>query len=126
MNKRQTIIISALSIACFFLALLISTRLWFRLDLTKGQAYTISKVSRELSKEIPDEVRITYYVSEKLAKVDPTPGEIEDLLREYAAYSRSKIRVAIKDPAKANLVNEVQQLGIPAQQFQVVEQDQAT
>ena len=100
MNKKQTVIISALSVACFVLALLISTRLWFRLDLTKGHAYTISKVSKDLSKEIPDEVRITYYVSEKLAKVHTVPGEIEDLLREYAAYSHGKIRFIMKDPAR--------------------------
>jgi ABC-type uncharacterized transport system involved in gliding motility auxiliary subunit len=126
MTKRQTAIISALAIVCFLLALLVSVRLWFRVDLTKGHAYTISKVSRELSREIPDEVRITYYVSEKLAKVHPVPGEIEDLLREYAAYSRGKIRYIQKDPGKANLAQEVQQLGIPPQQIQVTEQDQAT
>jgi gliding-associated putative ABC transporter substrate-binding component GldG len=126
MTKRQTTILSLLTAAALALALLISQRLWFRLDLTKNKAYTISPVSRNLYNEIPDQVRITYYVSDRLSSVVPIPGEITDLLREYAAYSRGRIRFTVKDPAKANMVEDMNLLGIPGQQIEIVEQDEAS
>jgi len=35
------------------LTLLVSKRLWFRLDLTKGKSYTISAVSRSCTTKFP-------------------------------------------------------------------------
>jgi len=69
---------------------MVSSRLWFRLDLTKNRAYTISKVSRNIHKELSDPVNITYYLSNKLRTLHPAPGEIEDTLREYAAIQGEK------------------------------------
>jgi gliding-associated putative ABC transporter substrate-binding component GldG len=126
MTKKQTTIITALSVAAFFLAFMVCGRLWFRLDLTKSRAYTISKVSRNLHTEIPDYVNITYYLSNKLKSVIPAPGEIEDTLREYAAFSKGKIRVTVRDPLKANLVTTVEELGLQPRQVQTVDKDQAS
>ena len=126
MTKKQTITITTLTIIAIVLALMVSSRLWFRLDLTKGSTYTISAVSRNLHNEIPDQIRITYYLSDKLKAIHPLPGEIEDLLREYAAFSRGKIRLSVKDPAKADMTSTVEQLGIIPQQIQTMEQDQAS
>jgi gliding-associated putative ABC transporter substrate-binding component GldG len=126
MNKKQAVILTAFAIAAFLLAFLVSQRVFFRLDLTKNKAYTISDVSRNLYTEIPDQVRITYFISDRLAAIHPLPGEISDLLREYAAYSRGRIKVTLRDPVKANLVEAVESLGIPGQQIETVEQDQAS
>lgn len=126
MTQKQTRLVSLLSLIALVLGFGISRRLWFRLDLTKDKVNTISAVSRELYTEIAGEVRITYYLSEKLAQVHPLPGEIRDFLQEYAAYSRGRIRFIQRDPAKAGLVQAVEQLGIQAQQVQTVEQDQAS
>jgi ABC-type uncharacterized transport system involved in gliding motility auxiliary subunit len=125
MNKRQAVILSVLTAAAFVLALLISRRLWFRLDLTKNKAYTISAVSRSLYEEIPDQVRITYYVSDRLGGLYPEPGEIMDLLREYAASSKGTIRCMRRDPGKAGLAQTMEQLGVIGRQIQTVEQDEA-
>ncbi|MDR3167481.1 MAG: GldG family protein, partial [Treponema sp.] len=126
MTQKQTRLITLLSLIILALGIGVSRRVWFRLDLTKDKANTISAVSRELYTEIDGEVRITYYLSDKLAQVHPLPGEIQDFLREYAAYSRGRIRFILRDPAKAGLVEAVEQLGIQAQQVQTVEQDQAS
>ena len=126
MTKKQATILSALTLLALVLTVMVSRRLWFRLDLTKGKSYTISAVSRNLHNEIPDQVRITYFLSDKLRAIHPIPGEIEDLLKEYTAYSRGKIRLTVKDPAKANAAGEVEQFGIMPQQIQTVEQDQAS
>jgi ABC-type uncharacterized transport system involved in gliding motility, auxiliary component len=126
MTKRQTTIITALSVAAFFLAFMVCNRIWFRLDLTKSRAYTISKVSRNLHTEIPDYINITYYLSNKLKALTPIPGEIEDTLREYAAFSKGKIRVTVRDPLKANLATEVEELGLRPWQVPTADQEQTS
>jgi len=126
MTKKQTTTLSILILIIITLCVMVSRRLWFRLDLTKGKSYTISAVSRNLHNDIPEQVRITYYLSDKLKSIHPLPGEIEDLLREYAGFSRGKIQVSVRDPAKAKITSQVEQLGIQPQQIQTVEQDQAS
>ena len=126
MNRNQTRFITFLSLMVFLLVLLLSVRLYFRLDLTKNKAYTISEVSKKLYTEISDQVRITYFVSDKLRQSYPMPGEIIDLLREYAAHSRGKIRFVNKDPAKTELLQAVERLGIPPQQIQLTEKNEIT
>ena len=122
--RSQAGIIALLSAAVILLALLLSTRLWVRLDLTRNKAYTISEVSKRLHREIADQVTITYFISDKLRQAHPMPGEIADLLREYAAHSRGKIRFIQRDPAKAGLLQKAEDLGIVPQQIQVVEKNE--
>ncbi|MDR1256640.1 MAG: GldG family protein [Spirochaetaceae bacterium] len=126
MTKKQEIIITALSVVAIVLALLLSSRLWVRLDLTADKLYTISPVSRHLADEIPDQVTITYFVSAKLRQLYPQPGEIMDLIREYAAYSRGKIRAAERDPVKDGFEDDMLRLGIYPQQIQSVDRNEAT
>jgi ABC-2 type transport system permease protein len=123
--KKHANIITSLSIVAVILLILLSQRFWFRLDLTKNKAYTISDVSKNIHEEFPDQVNITYYLSDRLEKMHPLPREIEDLLEEYTAYSKGKIRLTIKDPAKAGMIEAVERLGIIPQQIQTVQQDEA-
>ena len=125
MNKNQSRIIALVSLAIFVMAFLLSNRLFFRLDLTRDKAYTISEISRNLHREISDQVRITYFVSDRLSLAHPLPGEIADLLREYAAHSRGRIRFIQRDPMKAELLGEVEALGIVPQQIRVVERNES-
>jgi gliding-associated putative ABC transporter substrate-binding component GldG len=126
MIKRQVTIITIFSVIVFILAFMVSGRLWFRLDLTKNKAYTISEVSRNLYMEIPEYIDITYYISDKLKNVHPMPREIDDTLRVYAAYSKGKIRVKAIDPVKAELTRVVEELGLHPMQIRNVEKDQAS
>jgi gliding-associated putative ABC transporter substrate-binding component GldG len=126
MTKKYTLLCAFLSLAAFVLVLMISSRLWFRLDLTRNKAYTISDVSRNLYKEIEDEVRITYFVSDRLAAARPMPQAISDLLEEYAAHSRGKIKYLRRDPAKGDLTQAVEELGIIPQQISVIEKNEET
>jgi len=124
MTKRQTKIISALTVISVILALLVSVRFWHRFDLTKTKAYTISEVSRNLYKEIPDPVHITFYFSDKLRTVVPSSGEVEDTLREYAAFSKGRIILTVRDPLRAGVSVDVEEYGLQPRQIQVAEQDQ--
>ena len=124
MTKKQLSVLTLLSILIMFLLLLLSRRLWFRVDLTAHKAYTLSPVSRNLHNEIDENVRITYFRSNKLLSFDPTPSEIGDLLREYEARSRGKIQVTIKDPGSD--FTEADRFGLAPQQLQNVGQDEAS
>ena len=124
MNKKQAVILSLLALIAIVLGFMVSGKFWFRLDLTKNKAYTLAPVSRNLYTEIPDQLRITYYLSDKLKTVFPQANEIEDLLREYANHSHGKIQVTVRDPVKAQLVEVVERLGIQAQQLQTMRQDE--
>ncbi|GHU23864.1 hypothetical protein FACS1894172_04020 [Spirochaetia bacterium] len=126
MTKRQELLVTALTVCAFVLGIIVCNRLWFRIDLTKNRSYTIAPVSRALYAEIPDRLRLSYYVSDRLKAVYPQPGEIEDLLREYAAYSHNKIQLTIEDPAKTNRTAAVESLGIIPQQIQTIERDEAS
>jgi ABC-type uncharacterized transport system involved in gliding motility auxiliary subunit len=99
MTKKQQSIVTVLSVVIMVLLLLVSGRIWTRVDLSAGKAFTLAPVSRNLHREIAELVRITYYCSGKLGSINPAPGEISDLLREYAARSRGKIVVAFRDPS---------------------------
>lgn len=126
MTKKQEIIITILSSAAILLTLLLSSRLWFRLDLTEGKLYTISQASRSLARDIPDQIKISYFLSEKLQQLYPEPGEIIDLIREYVTYSRGKIRFTVRDPAKDGVEDEMQRLGIYPRQIQSIDHNEAT
>lgn len=124
MTKKQTKIITILSVVAFILAILVTRNYWLRLDLTKNKAYTISQVSRNIHRELPDPVTITYYLSNRLKTVVPAPGEIEDMLREYAAHSRGKIRFFVRDPVRAGVAAE--EFGLQPRQLPIIEQDQTS
>ena len=124
MKKRAEIVIFILGLAIILLAGLNSSRFFARLDLTEAKAFSISSVSRKLFQEIPEQVYITYYVSDKLRKLYSFPQAIEDLLLEYAAYSRGRIRVEALDPAASGETGRAEQFGIYPQQIEVVERDQ--
>jgi len=124
MTKKQQTTITLLSAAILLLLLLLSRRLWVRLDLTSNKAHTLSPASRNLHKEIEEDLRITYFLSNRLLAVDPTPSEITDMLREYEARSRGKIKVTVKDPGKDPV--EAERYGLYPQQLQNVEQGEAS
>ncbi|MDR2135808.1 MAG: GldG family protein [Treponema sp.] len=126
MTKAQAQALCALSLIIFALCFLLSRRLWFRLDLTRDRSHTLSGVSRNLGDEVPpgEELRITYYVSDRLASMYPIPSEIEDMLREYASWSGGAIRVNVRNPA-GDAAAEAERLGVLPRQIATVERDQS-
>jgi ABC-type uncharacterized transport system involved in gliding motility auxiliary subunit len=83
-------------------------------------------VSKNLSNEIPDQVRISYFVSDKLKTLYPFPEEIADIINEYVSYSGGKISFVERDPSKENLEARMQELGFPAQRIRTMEKDQTS
>ena len=124
MKKRAEIILFILGLILILLIGLNASRYFTRIDLTENKAFTISRVSRELFRDIPDRVFLTYYVSDKLKSLYAFPFQIEDLLYEYAAYSRGSIKVEVLDPIKAGEQSRAESLGVFPQQIEVIEQDE--
>jgi len=126
MTKRQTSVTTALALIAIALGFMASRQIFFRADITRDRLNTVSPVSRALHAEIRDTVQITYFISDRLRAVSPIPGEIEDFLREYVGFSRGRMRLAVRDPARANMAGEVERLGMVPHQIQTLDRDQAS
>lgn len=123
-RKRRSLVVLLLSLAVIVAAVLVADRFSFRLDLSADGANTLSKASRELYKEIPEQLRITYYISSTLADRHPGPRAVEGLVRSLAAASRGKIAVDVADPASGKREAAVEALGIAPQRMQIVEKNE--
>ncbi len=118
---RQTILL-ALTAAVIVAALLVVGRFAFRLDLSSDHSQSLSKVSRQLWKEIPEHLHITYYISPTLSARHPGPRTIEDMLGEFEAYSHGRIDVSVEDPTSR--AGAVEGLGVQGRQMQIVDQNE--
>jgi ABC-type uncharacterized transport system involved in gliding motility auxiliary subunit len=123
-RKRRSLVILLLGLAVIVAAVLVTDRFSFRLDLSADGANTLSKASRNLYKEIPEQVRITYYISPTLSDRHPGPRSVEGLARSMAAASHGKIVFDSADPAAGKKESAVEALGVQAQRMQVVEKNE--
>ncbi|HPG85788.1 MAG TPA: Gldg family protein [Spirochaetales bacterium] len=121
LRKRERLLL-ALIVVGLVLAAVASTMYYARLDLTSTRMFTLSDAAKALRNEIPESVRISYFVSKSLADRHPGPGEIEDFLRELESVSKGKVRVRVVDPSDDP--TEVDGFGVAAQQMQVVERSE--
>ena len=120
-RKRETLLL-VLTLCALGLAAIASVIFYARLDLTASKAFTLSETTKRLHLELPETVRVSYFVSKNLADRHPGPAAIEDLLREIGARSRGKISVRIIDPKDDPA--EAESFGVAPQQMQVVERSE--
>jgi len=104
---------------------LVSLSIFTRIDLSLGKIYSLSKSSKQAVKNLEDRLVIKAYFSRNL------PGEYadarrftQDILSEYQAYSRGKLRFEFIDPSdEESLKKEAQQNQIMPVSMRVVEND---
>jgi len=115
-----------LLVGIFLLTNIISNRLPGRLDLTAEKIYTLSPVTKETLKNLPDLVNITFYVSSKLpTQLIPTVREVKDLLREYQSLAKNNLLITFKDPAgNQQIAQEALSKGLKEIQFNVIGQEE--
>jgi ABC-2 type transport system permease protein len=98
--------------------ILITGKIYFRVDATEGQKYSISKSTVDLLKKIDNTLVIEYYYSDKAKEVTQIAQiiqYIDDILQEYENNSNGKINKIVrelsyeKDQAQ---IDEIQNLGI--------------
>lgn len=125
MKKRsEQAVVFLLVAALGALVALNANRYFVRLDLSRNKAFTISQASRTLLREITDRVNITYFVSDKLRARYLFPGQVEDMLQEYAAYGKGRIAVTVVDPSREKKSAQAENLGVTPQQIQDVVKDE--
>lgn len=117
---------TAILIVLVILVNLAGAQLPGRLDLTKGQLYTLSASTKKILRGLPDIVNITFYQSLKLPEqVSPIARDVNDLILDYKKESRGKINISIKHPDKdIALESEAVGLGITPLEFNVVSQQE--
>jgi ABC-2 type transport system permease protein len=95
-----------------------------RLDLTQGNAYTLSRATRDILAGLQEPLLIRGYFSEKThPQLAPLVPQVRDMLREYEVAADGNIRLEIIDPAETpELEAEANQVyGIRPSPFQVAD-----
>ena len=99
----------------------LSNQFFYRLDLTEGKAYTLSKSTKEILKGLKQPVTITAYISSSLpAALKTDIDQTVDLLSEYKVYGRGKVKFSVVNPeGNPQLQDELRTRGIEAIPYQV-------
>jgi ABC-type uncharacterized transport system involved in gliding motility auxiliary subunit len=117
-GKKRSLILLVLTLAVVVLAALASSRFHFGIDLTADRSYSLSAISRKQARELPDRLRLTYYVSPDVSARYAGARQIEDFLGKYPAASRGKISVSVADPSRE--AKTLEGLGLSAKRMQVI------
>ncbi len=106
---------------------ILSQHFFTRIDLTEGQQYTLSNATRNILKELEEEVTITAYFSEGISQdVKKIKQDFQEMLLEYKNISKGKVDYTFVDPSKKEeLKAEAAQNQIPELLVSVREKDQS-
>jgi len=97
-----------------------------RLDLSPGQAYTLSSGTRNVLANLDDLVTIKVFASDELpTEVALMKRDVDDLLRDVRSAGHNRIRVIERDPSSDHAAQkDAQSLGIQPVQFNVIGQSE--
>lgn len=124
--KKEIAIRHWLILGCLILLAVVSTRYFFRLDLTVDRAYTLSPYTRECLKNLDSEVTVSWYRSASLSRLTPTIRYIEDFLEEYRQASSGAFSFSVIDPVGQNRLDTIKTLGLVSRQVEIPQQDGLT
>lgn len=104
---------------------MISDRVFTRLDLTENRQYTISPSTKRMLRNLDDVVNVKVYFSKDLPSyLASLPKSVRDLLDEFSAFGRGKLRVQWEDPTSSpEQESRLRSLGIPQVQLDVIQRD---
>lgn len=88
-----------LYLGIFLMLNLLVYQLFFRLDFTEDKRYTLSNSTKNILRELEDQVTVTAYVSSNLPpELDKYVKDLKDMLSEYASYAGGNLVYAFIDP----------------------------
>lgn len=96
-----------------------------KFDLTSNKAYSISKVTSEMIRNLDDVVNIKVYLSKEVpTELAPVVSSVKSTLEELSKINSSKLTVKYFDPTNNKEVQaETERLGIAPLQFSSVKND---
>jgi len=103
----------------------LGTNQFIRWDLTGRGIYSLSSASKEVIRNLEDQLTIKAFFSEDLpAQYASNARYVKDKLDDYKAYGRRRVHFEFMDPAtEEELQQEAAQYGIQPAMVQVVERD---
>jgi ABC-type uncharacterized transport system involved in gliding motility auxiliary subunit len=95
-----------------------------RLDLTPGNAYTLSPATGRIVRNLDDLVTVKLFASKELpTEVALMKRDVDDLLRDLRSAGRGQVRIIERDPSDDETARrEAESLGIQPVQFNVIGQ----
>lgn len=127
MNKTAKISSTILLIAVIVVIVnILSESYNFRLDLTEGREYTLSKATKNILKNLDKPVTVTAYFSKDLPpNIGNISGNLKDMLIEYGNRSKGMVVYKFVNPnEKETLEEEAVKNGIRPVMINVREKDQ--
>jgi len=125
---KQTTIFTQLLIviAIVVVANLISRGLYFRLDFTEDQRYTLSKATKDVLADLNNVITVQAYFTEELpAQLDYVRSDLRDMLIEYEDLSGGNLVFEFINPNESDeLKQEAMQNGVAPISINVIENDQ--
>ncbi|MFY0628163.1 MAG: Gldg family protein [Reichenbachiella sp.] len=124
--QRSSVIIRLAVLALILIVVnMISSKLYFRLDFTEDQRYTLSDATTDILTEIEDVITVKAYFSENLpSQLISTRQDFEDILLEYENRSDGNVVYEFVSPNEDEAVEaEAQQNGIQPRIVQIPEKD---
>ncbi len=126
-NSKQSLIVNIIILAAILVFVnLISLSFFYRLDLSKGKVYSLSKASKKIVGKLDDKLLVKAYFTENLpAEYADASRYVRDLLGEYQAYSKGKFKFEFIDPSSEEALKmEARKNMISPVQMRVIEDDQ--
>ncbi len=124
--KNKKLVSVILIIAIIIVANLISQQLFFRLDLTEDNQYTLSKATKDILRNLENPVTVTAYFSENMPpNIEKARQDFQEMLVEYANLSKGYVDYQFINPDEEAEQQEAMQAGIRPVMITLREKDQA-
>ncbi len=105
LSRRTIELVSLAAAAVVFVAVNVIAGNWLagmRADLTQEKLYTLSPATRSVLAKIDEPITLRFYYSPRLGREVPAYGifadRVREMLDEYAAMAKGKLRVEVLDP----------------------------
>ncbi|MCK4525685.1 MAG: GldG family protein, partial [Candidatus Andersenbacteria bacterium] len=117
----SVVIFLAFLIAINFLAL--QNSVYF--DLTEEKIYTTSEATKDILRNLENEVSVNFYISKDLPQdVAGVKTQLVDFMNQYKDIAGSNLKVSYSEPENTpEKAQELGEKGIPQIQFNVIEKD---
>ncbi len=126
-RRQQALVRVILIVGIIALINIISINIFYRLDLTANNIYTLSPASKQIVKNLDDKLVVKAYFTDNLpAPYNNTRRYLKEILDDYRNYSNGNFQYEIISPSdEQTLEDEAQKYGIQAVQVQRYENDRA-